>query len=88
MDADLQDPPDLVGTMISECGRVAVVDALWRLAEQQRFMKGLFAWVGFGTKVVDSAASRSRQKASCQAGNYGISLNWIMSFSTAPLRVI
>ena len=30
-----------------------VVDALSQLHERQRFMKGLFAWVGFKTVVVD-----------------------------------
>ncbi len=30
-----------------------VVDALKSLTEQQRFMKGLFAWVGFRTVTLD-----------------------------------
>lgn len=30
-----------------------VVDALKQLPEQQRFMKGLFAWLGFATETVD-----------------------------------
>ena len=34
-----------------------VVDALKQLPEQQRFMKGLFAWVGFNAVTIDYARS-------------------------------
>jgi glycosyltransferase involved in cell wall biosynthesis len=102
MDADLQDPPELIPEMLTEWSRGAevvlarrvdrssdtylksttaklfyqihnklspvripenvgdfrlmdrmVVNALKQLPEQQRFMKGLFAWVGFRTVTLD-----------------------------------
>jgi polyisoprenyl-phosphate glycosyltransferase len=138
MDADLQDPPDLVGTMISEWragadvvlarrrdrsvdsflkrktaawfyqlhNRIcsipipenvgdfrlmnrAAVDALRRLPEQQRFMKGLFAWVGFRTKIVEySRQHRSAGKSKFSGWTlWNFALDGVTSFSTAPLRV-
>jgi glycosyltransferase involved in cell wall biosynthesis len=66
-----------------------VVDALKRLPERQRFMKGLFAWVGFRTVTIDYA------RAPRVAGESKFSLfslwNFAMegftSFSTAPLKL-
>jgi glycosyltransferase involved in cell wall biosynthesis len=138
MDADLQDPPDLVGMMISEwragadvvlarrCDRRvdsflkrktaawfyqlhnricsiaipenvgdfrlmnrAAVDALRRLPEEQRFMKGLFAWVGFRTKVVEyTRQNRTAGKSKFSGWRlWNFALDGITSFSTAPLRV-
>ena len=138
MDADLQDPPELVCNMIDSWrlgaevvlarrsdrsvdsfmkrqtagwfyrlhNRIAdieipenvgdfrlmdrvAVDALKRLPEQQRFMKGLFAWVGFKTVTLDY------KRALRQAGNskfsgwrlWNFALEGITSFSTAPLRI-
>jgi len=138
IDADLQDPPDLIGAMLAawQAGADVVlarrtdrsadsllkrtaaawfyrlhnrvssiqipenvgdfrlmnrasVEALRRLPEQQRFMKGLFAWVGFRTRVIDY------QRQPRAAGNskfsgwklWNFALEGITSFSTAPLRI-
>lgn len=66
-----------------------VVDALKRLPERQRFMKGLFAWLGFRTVTVDytrlpRAAGKSRFSG-WRLWNFAI--EGITSFSTAPLRL-
>lgn len=66
-----------------------VVDALRELPERHRFMKGLFAWVGFRTVLVEY------QRASRVAGRtkfsgwrlWNFALEEITSFSTAPLRI-
>lgn len=138
MDADLQDPPELILQMVQEwragaevvvakradrstdsylkrrtaelfykvhnrladielpenvgdfrlMDRVAV-DALKRLPERQRFMKGLFAWVGFRTHSV--AYSRRPRSAGhtkfCGARLWNFALDGITSFSTLPLRM-
>jgi polyisoprenyl-phosphate glycosyltransferase len=66
-----------------------VIEALGRLPEKQRFMKGLFAWVGFKTVVVDYA------RGARAAGNtkfsgwklWNLAIEGITSFSSAPLRI-
>lgn len=138
IDADLQDPPELIGEMIEEwqagadvvlakrCDRSvdsflkrttaalfyqlhntmssikipenvgdfrlmnrSAVDALKRLPEQQRFMKGLFAWVGFRTKVIEYVRKERVAGDSKFSGwkLWNFALEGITSFSTAPLRV-
>lgn len=66
-----------------------VVDVLKALPERQRFMKGLFAWVGFRTEVVDyvrPARCAGRSKfATWRLWN--LALEGLTSFSTLPLRV-
>ncbi|MBQ0720516.1 MAG: glycosyltransferase family 2 protein [Gammaproteobacteria bacterium] len=137
-DADLQDPPELIPTLITEwqqgadvvlARRVdrsvdsflkrktagmfyrfhnlissvkipenvgdfrlmnrAVVDALNQLPERQRFMKGLFAWVGFKTAVVDytrnSRAVGTTKFSGWKLWNFA--LEGFTSFSTTPLKV-
>lgn len=79
--------PENVGDfrLIDRC----VAEALRRLPERRRFMKGLFAWVGFRTAVVDY------QRAPRIAGTtkfsgwklWNLALEGITSFSTAPLRL-
>lgn len=138
MDADLQDPPELIPTLISHwrqgyevvlakrsdrrsdgflkrktadlfyglhnqisdttipenVGDFRLIDrvvvaALHALPERRRFMKGLFAWVGFKTATVEYA------RAPRVAGNtkftgwrlWNFALEGITSFSTIPLRV-
>lgn len=66
-----------------------VVDVLNALPESRRFMKGLFAWVGFRTATVDYARP---QRAAGQGKFNGwrlwnFALEGITSFSTVPLRV-
>jgi polyisoprenyl-phosphate glycosyltransferase len=65
------------------------VDALGQLRERQRFMKGLFAWVGYRqTSVV---YERDARFAGTSKFNYwrlwNFALDGITSFSGAPLKV-
>jgi glycosyltransferase involved in cell wall biosynthesis len=138
IDADLQDPPELIPEMIEEwrkgydvvlarridrstdgflkkitanlfykvhnkisdtkipqnCGDFRlmtrrVAEAVKRLPENQRFMKGVFAWVGFKVSTVDY----SRQLRSAGSSKFGawrlwnFALDGITSFSTVPLRI-
>lgn len=66
-----------------------VVIALQELREQHRFMKGLFAWVGFPSCAV--MYDRHPRHAGSSAWNYwklwNFALEGITSFTTAPLRV-
>jgi glycosyltransferase involved in cell wall biosynthesis len=66
-----------------------VVDSLRGLRERQRFMKGLFAWVGF--PQVSIAYERQPRIAGKTKFNYwrlwNFALEGITGFSTAPLRV-
>ncbi|MBT2340896.1 MULTISPECIES: glycosyltransferase family 2 protein [Pseudomonas] len=66
-----------------------VVDALQTLPESRRFMKGLFAWVGFRTTYVDYV--RPERAAGESKFNgwrlWNFALEGITSFSTEPLRV-
>ena len=66
-----------------------VVDALARLPERTRFMKGLFAWVGFRQTSV--LYDRHPRHAGRTKWNYwrlwNFALDGITSFSTVPLKV-
>jgi len=66
-----------------------VVDSLKRLPERRRFMKGLFAWVGFDTAVVDYTRERRAGGSSKFSGwrLWNLALEGITSFSTVPLRL-
>lgn len=66
-----------------------VVDALKALPENRRFMKGLFAWVGFRTTVVEyKVEPRLRGVTSFNTWKlWNFALEGITSFSSAPLRV-
>lgn len=67
----------------------AAVDALKQLHERERFMKGLFNWVGFRTAQIEYT------RLGRQAGDskfpilklWNLALDGITSFSTVPLRV-
>ena len=65
------------------------LDAMRGLRERQRFMKGLFAWVGF--PQVALPYRRDPRHAGVTKFNYwklwNFALEGITSFSTAPLRV-
>lgn len=67
----------------------SVVDALNNLPESRRFMKGLFAWVGFRTISVDY--NRPQRIAGSSKFNgwrlWNFALEGLTSFSTGPLRV-
>ena len=138
MDADLQDPPDLIPQLIARwregaevvlaqrsdrssdsylkrrisglfykihnrlsdlelpenvgdfrlMDRVAV-DALKQFPERQRFMKGLFAWVGFKTSRVEYKRLPRRAGQSRFSGLrlWNFALDGITGFSTLPLRI-
>ncbi|MDE1182975.1 glycosyltransferase family 2 protein [Paraburkholderia sp.] len=138
IDADLQDPPELIVDLISEWAkgfevvlarridrssdtylkrktaklfyqfhnRVSsvkipenvgdfrlmdrvVVDALQRLPEKQRFMKGLFAWVGFKTTTLDYVRHpRLAGKTNFSGWKlWNFALEGITSFSSTPLKL-
>ncbi len=137
MDADLQDPPELIAAMIDRwlsgyevvlAKRVdrstdgflkrktaemfyrihnrfsavkipenvgdfrlmdrTVLQALKSLPEQQRFMKGLFAWVGFKTTTLEYARQTRAAGSSKFSGwkLWNFALEGITSFSTSPLK--
>jgi len=137
IDADLQDPPELIPKMIGEWARGAevvlarridrssdsflkrktaegfyrlhnrlsttqipenvgdfrlidrvVVDALKQLPERHRFMKGLFAWVGFKTVTLDYARNPRVAGSTKFSGwkLWNFALEGITSFSAAPLK--
>jgi glycosyltransferase involved in cell wall biosynthesis len=66
-----------------------VVQALRQMPERGRFMKGLFAWVGFPSVAVPYV--RPPRVLGRSSWNYwrlwNFALDGIVSFSTAPLRV-
>lgn len=137
LDADLQDPPELIPAMLSAwregvdvvcmrrrsragetwfkrasaslfyrlLNRISAFDiphdtgdfrlmsrravaALNQLPERNRYMKGLFAWIGMPTRVLmydrePRAAGNTKWKV---LGLLGLAFEGITSFSTAPLR--
>lgn len=138
MDADLQDPPELIPDMVSEWQRGAdvvlmkrrsrageswlkrttarlfyrlinrisdapipvdtgdfrlmsrrTVDALNRLPERNRYLKGMFAWVGMPTVTLEF--DRDPRAAGNTKWNYlklgHLAMEGITSFSTRPLRL-
>lgn len=138
MDADLQDPPELIGEMLKKweegfevvlakrsdrstdpaLKRISatlfykvnnlltdftipqnvgdfrlmdrvVIEALKQLPERQRFMKGLFAWVGFKTAMIEY--KREPRVSGTTKWNkwklWNFALDGITSFSTTPLRI-
>jgi len=138
MDADLQDPPELISAMIEQwrqgydqvlakrSNRDAdswskrtsanlfywvhnkisdtpipdnvgdfrlmdrkVVEAIRRLPERTRFMKGLFAWVGFRTTIIEYVREQRKTDRS-KFGTWrlwNLAIEGITSFSTVPLRM-
>ncbi|HYI03372.1 MAG TPA: glycosyltransferase family 2 protein, partial [Reyranella sp.] len=64
------------------------VDVLRQLPERNRFMKGLFAWVGFN--AVGVPYERPQRAAGSSKFNlwrlWNFALDGVVSFSTAPLR--
>jgi len=139
LDADLQDPPELIGAMLeqwrqgfdvvyavrrrrageSSTKRLTafgfyrlmrrlsstaipadtgdfrlmdrcVVEALLQLPERSRFMKGLFAWVGFRQSAI--SYDRDARQGGKSNWNYwklwNFALDGITSFSRVPLQVL
>jgi polyisoprenyl-phosphate glycosyltransferase len=66
-----------------------VIDALRSLPERRRFMKGLFAWVGFRTATVEYVRN-SRVAGYTKFSGWrlwNLALEGITSFSSAPLEI-
>ncbi|MEX3933648.1 glycosyltransferase family 2 protein [Paraburkholderia phymatum] len=66
-----------------------VVESLKQLPENRRFMKGLFAWVGFRTAQIEYVR-RSRVCGKTKFSGWklwNLALEGLTSFSTLPLRV-
>lgn len=138
MDADLQDPPNVVPEMVAKwregydvvlakrssregegwakrttahafyrlIGRLSnvdipenvgdfrlmdrrVVEALATLPERSRFMKGVFAWLGFRQIVVEYAREPRAAGTAKQnwPGLFALAVDGIVSFSAAPLKI-
>ena len=66
-----------------------VVNAIKRLPERSRFMKGLFAWIGYEAETVEY--DREARSAGETKWNYwklwNFALDGITSFSSLPLRI-
>ena len=65
------------------------VDALLRLREQHRFMKGLFAWVGFPSQAVpyDRAPRAAGRTSWTYWTLWNLALEGITGFTVLPLKV-
>ncbi|MEY4100712.1 MAG: hypothetical protein RL300_1883 [Pseudomonadota bacterium] len=67
-----------------------VVEALKRLTERNRFMKGLYAWVGFNSTAIDyEPLPRTDGKSNFGLrGSLSLAFTGILAFSIAPLRAL
>ena len=67
-----------------------VVEALKSLPERNRFMKGLYAWVGFNSTAIDyQPLARADGKSNFGLrGSLSLALTGILAFSIAPLRAL
>lgn len=84
--SDIRIPPDTGDYRLMSR---RAVDALARLRERHRFMKGLFAWIGFPAKAVPYR--REPRAAGATKFNYwrlwNLAVEGITSFSIAPLKI-
>jgi glycosyltransferase involved in cell wall biosynthesis len=66
-----------------------VVDALKSLPERNRFMKGLYAWVGFRTEIIDyqPGERQAGQSSFSLRSRVRLALTGVTAFSTLPLRL-
>ena len=66
-----------------------VIAAFTELPESQRFVRGLFAWMGFSTATVEfDRQSREKGKSRFSYGKLlNLGIDGIVSFSTKPLRI-
>ena len=67
-----------------------VVDALRAMPERNRFMKGMYAWVGFRSEAIEievdpRASGRSKYKP---LKLLGLAVTGITAFSNRPLRIV
>jgi glycosyltransferase involved in cell wall biosynthesis len=67
-----------------------VVNALKSLPERNRFMKGLYAWVGFNSTAIDyEPLPRADGKSNFGLrGSLALALTGILAFSITPLRAL
>lgn len=67
-----------------------VVQALKSLPERNRFMKGLYAWVGFNSTAIDyQPLPRADGKSNFGLrGSISLALTGMLAFSIAPLRAL
>jgi glycosyltransferase involved in cell wall biosynthesis len=67
-----------------------VVNALKALPERNRFMKGLYAWVGFNSTAIDYEPLPRADGLTKfgLGGSFSLALTGMVAFSTAPLRVL
>ena len=65
------------------------VDALKQLPERNRYMKGLFSWIGMDTTVIeyDRAARVAGEIQNNYLSLFRLAIQGITSFSVAPLRL-
>jgi polyisoprenyl-phosphate glycosyltransferase len=68
----------------------AVVDALMQLPERNRFMKGLYAWVGFRSEALPfmPQSRMSGQSHFSPIKLWRLAMAGLMSFTTWPLRAV
>ena len=68
----------------------AVVEALKSLPERNRFMKGLYAWVGFNSTAIDYVPLPRAGGVSNfgLSGSISLALTGMVAFSTKPLRAL
>ena len=66
------------------------VDALLALPERNRFMKGLYAWVGFSSVALDyePLPRHSGESHYGLSGALGLGTTGLLAFTAAPLRVL
>ncbi len=66
-----------------------VVDAVRRMREHSRFMKGIYAWVGFGNVGVefDAPVRKHGQTSFSPRRLLRLAFDGLLSFSTVPLRI-
>jgi glycosyltransferase involved in cell wall biosynthesis len=67
-----------------------VVEALKRLPERNRFMKGLYAWVGYNSTAIDyePLPRVEGQSNFGLRGSLSLAFTGILAFSIAPLRAL
>jgi len=67
-----------------------VVNALKSLPERSRFMKGLYAWVGFNSTAIDYEPLPRADGLSKfgLGGSFSLALTGMVAFSTVPLRLL
>ena len=67
-----------------------VVNALKAMPERNRFMKGMYAWVGFSSTAIDYEPLPRADGLTKfgLGGSFSLALTGVVAFSTAPLRLL